>query len=667
MNYRREIDGLRAVAVLPVILFHAGFPQFRGGYVGVDVFFVISGYLITSILLEERDRGTFTILGFYERRARRILPALCFVLLCCLPFAWMWMLPNAMTEFAQSLSAVAAFASNIFFWRRSGYFAPTEAWRPLQHTWSLAVEGQFYLVFPLFIALGWKHGKRWMVATLTVIAVASLAVAQWGALRRSTAAFYLLPTRGWELLAGALVAFYLLPRVGRAQKSALPAESAAVAGLLLIAFAVMTFDATTPFPGVYAIVPAGGTALVILFGSSRTLAGRLLGSRWLVGVGLVSYSAYLWHQPLFVFARLRSLGQPSNALLVLLVCASLVLAYGTWQFVERPFRNTHWLGRRTVFSLAAAMSAAFLMLGLLGAATNGFPGRLPGTVQRVLQVRSAHAQLRDDGGCNLDGLDFRLRTCLRGDQSAVPAVALWGDSYASTFAYDLGKSFAARHMSFTQDTKNGCPAVLNVMKMPNENCEQYTDAVFRTLQDTRISTVILASFWQFYVEGHGFDNAEGGVDYMQVVSGLAGQAMPAGESSRQRGLLLAYRNVVLQLLARGKEVILVYPVPEVGWDVPEYLAKVMLFGGSARTDVTTSHERFRQRTRRTTEAFDSIGQHARLVRIRPESLLCDTFKIGRCAASLNGVPLYYDSDHLSNAGAQLVVDEIMQHVAQQVR
>ena len=199
MIYRREIDGLRALAVVPVILFHAGFQAFSGGFVGVDVFFVISGYLITSIILAELETGTFSVVNFYERRARRILPALFFVMLACLPFAWLWLLPDYLKSFSQSLVAVPVFASNILFWITSGYFEPAAELKPLLHTWSLAVEEQYYVFFPLFLMLTWRLGRRWILSILAVLLVVSLAAAEWGSHAEPVPTFFLLPTRGWEL------------------------------------------------------------------------------------------------------------------------------------------------------------------------------------------------------------------------------------------------------------------------------------------------------------------------------------------------------------------------------------------------------------------------------------------------------------------------------------
>jgi peptidoglycan/LPS O-acetylase OafA/YrhL len=251
--YRPEVDGLRALAVVPVILFHARFKAFSGGFVGVDVFFVISGYLISTILLKELERGQFSIARFYERRARRIVPALTVVTLSCVPFAWMWMLPDEFHRFGQSMIAVGAFVSNIFFWKTTDYFSPNAEQQPLLHTWSLAVEEQYYILFPLFLALCWRLGKRRLIVLVGGIALVSLAFSEWGWRHRALMNFYLLPPRAWELLAGVMVAFYRMSARGKAIAEQRPrwAAAASWAGAALILLAVFTFKLGTPCPSVY--------------------------------------------------------------------------------------------------------------------------------------------------------------------------------------------------------------------------------------------------------------------------------------------------------------------------------------------------------------------------------------------------------------------------------
>ena len=368
MQYRSDIDGLRAVAVVPVILFHAGFAGFEGGFVGVDVFFVISGYLITGILIGELATGTFSIARFYERRARRILPALFVVMAACLPFAWLWMLPSQMKEFGQSIVATLLFSSNVLFWRQDDYFSASAELQPLLHTWSLSVEEQFYLIFPILLLVLWRFGRRQALISLVILAVLSFLVSEWASHRLPTANFFLAPMRAWELLAGAICAMV------SARRPFGSSSVLSIAGLAMIIGAILVFDGDTPFPGVYALVPVTGAALILLFAGHDSLTARLLSRAPLVGLGLISYSAYLWHQPLFAFARIRSLTEPEPVLMAALSGFSIVLAYLTWRFVERPFRSGGAWGaasRRGVFVSAGAAGGLFWGLALALTAQNG--------------------------------------------------------------------------------------------------------------------------------------------------------------------------------------------------------------------------------------------------------------------------------------------------------
>jgi peptidoglycan/LPS O-acetylase OafA/YrhL len=371
MHYRREIDGLRTLAVLPVILFHAGFSFFSGGFTGVDIFFVISGFLITSIILEELSVGTFSVVNFYERRARRILPALFLMMAACLPFAWTWLQAGDSKEFSQSLIGVSSFSSNFLFWHLSGYFDTSAELKPLLHTWSLAVEEQYYVFFPLFLSLIWRWGRPVAFGSLCVLALLSLAAAQWGSVHMPSASFFLLPTRGWELLIGSLVAFHLTgPKSSTATPPMLNQWGSAT-GLALILYGILMFDRDTPFPGICALVPTLGTALIILFARPDTVVGSILGNNVLVRIGLLSYSAYLWHQPIFAFARHRASSILTEAQYLGLIVLTLNLAYISWRFVEAPFRQKARFDRKAIFQLSLLGIAFFTAVGTYGHLNDG--------------------------------------------------------------------------------------------------------------------------------------------------------------------------------------------------------------------------------------------------------------------------------------------------------
>ncbi len=529
MNYRREIDGLRALAVIPVILYHAGLQGFGGGYVGVDIFFVISGFLITSILIAEMQAGTFSLIGFYERRARRILPALFLVLLACLPFAWFWLQPLALQNFSESLVAVILFISNIFFWKHGGYFDIESELNPLLHTWSLAVEEQYYVVFPLFLMLAWRLGKKWMLGLLGLGALVSLALAYKGTLTFSTTAFYLLPGRGWELLIGAFAAFYLSSKNTASAKNNVSANQLlSAAGLLLIIYSIVFFNKDTPFPGPYTLVPTLGAVLIILFSSPQTIVGKLLSSKIFVGVGLISYSAYLWHQPLFSFAKHRSVGAPSQPLLITLSIAALVLAYFSWKYVETPFRDKRRVSRKQIFTFAALASLFFIAVGVIGSKKEGFPDRyhVPAELSDTFGVSKKANECFDKPGIHAreDWL------CNLGQQSTEkPSFMMFGDSHSRSMfdAFDVAASKTGQHGLFT-GTYNCTPLLgIHVLRrgQTENDCNALNARVYEYVKANNIPKVFLVSRWTYYTDG-GYD----GTDAVWI--GMSKSSQRSKETSR---------------------------------------------------------------------------------------------------------------------------------------
>ena len=481
MKYRAEIDGLRALAVVPVILFHAGFELFSGGFVGVDVFFVISGYLITTILIEDIENQRFSIVNFYERRARRILPALFFVMLVCIPFAWLWMIPSQMKDFSQSLVAVSLFASNILFWRESGYFDAAAEEKPLLHTWSLAVEEQYYVLFPIFLILAWRFGKNRVFWMIVVMAAISLLLSEWGWRNKATANFYLAPTRAWELFAGSIAAF-IVQKQGVKNNNPL-----ALTGLLAILFSIFFYDETTPFPSVYALVPVLGVVLLVLYADKETFAAKLLSTKGFVGIGLISYSAYLWHQPLYALTRVYTFGQVNFAIQAMLILLTLVLAYLTYKLIETPFRKQGRISSMRVRILSACGLLFFMLVGILGHLNNGF-------MQGYEKINAAN----DDWNHLGNLIETNIKGFYKSDSDTPLDILFFGDSHAEQFA-PLGSEFArlGRNVGFLSG--GGCAPVPNLLRDSHQHCFDLFDRLNEVLiAESQIGTIVISGCFNCY-------------------------------------------------------------------------------------------------------------------------------------------------------------------------
>jgi peptidoglycan/LPS O-acetylase OafA/YrhL len=627
IRYRPEIDGLRAIAVGVVLLFH-GHLGATGGYVGVDVFFVISGFLITSLIWNDLESGRFTFSGFWERRARRIVPALVVVTLVTLAAGWFLLLPAEMKSLGRATASQALFAANVHYWLDSGYFASASDEMPLLHTWSLALEEQYYLIVP-FVFWGLyklvRSERRGLIlAILAAGLAASLGLsAAWLAAHPSFT-FYLLPTRAWELLLGSIVVFLQPPRGRPGSRAA--REVMSVAGLAMIVVAAFAYSPRTPFPGFAAVPPCLGTALLIWSngrrdGAAPTLVGSLLSTRPIVFVGLISYSLYLWHWPMLAFANGLALEPVPLAWRIAIVGVSFPLAVLSWRFVETPFRTRQWgATRKSIFALAGLGLLAVLVSGAAVWASGGAPGRFPPAIREVTSDKDRFATFED---LSVQAARAGRLPTIGAKSDAAPAVLVWGDSHAIAALPAIDALLEERGLAGRVAIHSATAPVLdwyqlNAFGLGRRSLE-FGDAVLAYLREHRIRDVILVAYWSSY--GSDADGA------------ALGNAAVA---------------TIRRLVAAGCRPAVLLDVPIPGFDVPKalalpFLSEESIAAACKKPGAAGAEAKF---------AADLEAAGAQVLDPKPRFI--DPAR-GCYAVSRDGAVLYYDSHHVSRQGALRVL------------
>jgi len=651
LRYRAEVDGLRAIAVLSVIFFHTKLAGFSGGYVGVDVFFVISGFLISRILLSEIEGERFSVLRFYDRRIRRILPAFAAMAAVTAVAAVFLSLPLELERFGNSLAASALFASNLWFWNNANYFAAPAHTELLLHTWSLSVEEQFYILWPLLLWMLAGRLRRLYLPLCAIGVLVSLAVSEYAATRSPAAAFYLLPSRAWQLGLGALVASPSLLQV----RNRPGRELLAASGLFLILYSVFAYDAATPFPGIHAFVPSMGAAL-LLHSGERTAVGALLSGRAIVFIGLISYSLYLWHWPLLALSR-QYLGRELAALEVtgcLALCG--VLAAASFRFVEVPFRrrgadsnrSTQWMAVR----VATATLGVLLISGSLLSATKGLPVRGP---ESALAAESAVRESHDpDAYCAVyEHVDPGLTACR--SAAAPPTIALWGDSHAGHLATELAKRTRATGDSVLFLIQAGCPPGVGADRVYGQLldplCRAATSQALRRIRGyPGIRTVVLAGRWSIYAENTRLAGDEG------LSNHLTDDASSELTSSNSRRVLReSLGRALSELHGLDLDVLIIGQPPEFGLDTARCVARAR-WRQLPETTCFVTTARVRARFKAANAILDGlVAAHPGTRMFNPLSLFCDDTL---CRSVVDGKVLYTDDDHLSLAGAEYVMEHV---------
>lgn len=617
-TYQPHIDGLRAVAVLSVVASHASDSLLTGGYVGVDIFFVISGYLITGILLRDQAEGRASLTTFYARRIRRIFPALILVLATTWTMGQALLFTFELPSLGRQMAAGMAFLANVALWGEAGYFDAEAVMKPLLHLWSLGIEEQFYLAWPPLIWAAGRYGRAGVITALLLLASLALNIA----LIRSdpTGTFYLPHTRVWELLIGAALAIREQNETSLLGKlrSPLSADAMAAAGLLLITVAIVTFARHDPFPGWRALLPTAGTALVLAAGSASTLNRLILGNPAAVFIGLISYPLYLWHWPALFTARIVTPGNPGIAIRLAAIAAAIVLATATWHFIERPIRRT-----------ASARSVAVLLVlavatALLGVATwQGIvpSSRLEAASRRITEL----APIEERRNARCPGLvTFPTHACIVEPPGRVPSIALVGDSHSGHLLDGLAGALATTRAAVVNIGSNGCvplwtepathPDLLRCRKLMQP-------ALDFALGDPRIETVMLAAAWG---------------NRMQTLGA------PAFET--------ALRETLQRLSASGKRIVFIHDTPDLTFP-PRTCFNLLRLTPAVR-EVDCRIERSRAEAQQT--AYRRIAARVlagvpRVEVIDPFPDFCDA---RFCYGVRDGAILYSDANHLSTTGSR---------------
>lgn len=657
--YRPDIDGLRALAVIPVILFHANILGFGGGYVGVDIFFVISGFLITAIIYREIKEDRFSMITFWERRARRIIPAMFVVVMATLVASYFIVLfPIDFIDIGQSTFAQAIFLANIFFMRKNNYFADPNESLPLLHTWSLAVEEQFYIGFPILMIIIWRFWRRALVPILVIIGVASLAYAHylttvspgtgfstpfynvWQGALNSTAAFYFLPARAFELIIGAVLAVTAYGIRNRPL-----AEVLAIAGLFAISIAITTFTKETPFPGITALLPTIGTAAIIAANTHHTtFVGRVLSFPLFIWIGLISYSLYLWHWPVLEFGR-RYFSQvelgtmETNGLIVL----SFVLAYLSYRFVETPFRTKALLPRRNHMLLGGGMALIIMAgTGWHIATSNGYPERAPAVAQAIAVASVDFSSRRNE--CFVNSFSTSDEPCYIGTENKDQIdVVFWGDSHGASLLPMLEEQTQKYQLSGATFFVPGCMPVSGVISEPHiKKCEDVKVLVRDFVREHNVQNVVLISRWasvaKIRPQPEQLDDLPDNLD-----------------REEQKGYLFetALSIMAEELAADGTNLTIVKQVPQ----HRGYNARIIFYEAVKDphnfTIEGTAYAEHIASNRHVNDRIDAVASaHKNVSVIDPAEALCR--KNDTCTLLDGQTLLYENADHINKTGSFLV-------------
>ena len=653
MNYRQEIDGLRAIAVMGVILYHVGLKFISAGYAGVDVFFVISGFLIGGIIYRERRQGTFLYRNFYARRARRILPALFTVILFSMLAGWLTMMPDTLRYFGGAAFSTLLFISNIWFFEVIDYFNPVALKDPLIHTWSLAVEEQFYFFVPLLFGLLWRFGTKVLFWVFATMAALSLTTAFLTNTDSPMAAFYLIHTRAWELLIGVLAAL-VFPRLTTSPRTS---GWLANLGLLLILGGLGLIPAHVPWPGGWTIIPVTGTALVLLFGQAPSLAHSVLTLRPLTIIGLISYSAYLWHQPVISFLDLSGYPLSGWVQISATVAGILAASWLSWRYIERPFRSGSHFSKGFARSSLIVAGLGIAVFSIGGHVTKGYPDRMPPEVHKLLAyAKSQPPTYKRCIAVRKSVADMEMsKRCIHG-ANTTPSVAVWGDSHAALLSQPLGTALAEHGIALQELTLSACqpiPNLLNYGQTRAAKCQAYNTEVMDYLLATpTLKTIILHATWGSYISNEDSISWVGDrvVDGFYSYPSHTSPEMP--DDLRKAAISAELGQAITALRKAGKTVILVQGIPSPGFRPTKYFGRKLWYGEVLEPNIGFPEALSDQSPMNVDALLSEAASTSGALVFDPQNLFCQD---GICYVIKNAEPLYFDGGHLSLQGLALLV------------
>ena len=668
LTYRPEIDGLRAIAVGAVILYHAkitilGYQPFKGGFIGVDIFFVISGYLITSIILKELvTTGSFSFKHFYERRVRRILPALLFVMLVSLPFAWMYLLPDSFVDFSKSILYSLGFSSNFYFhYSGQQYGADSGLLKPFLHTWSLSVEEQYYILFPIVLLFTFKYFRKYLVHILILGFIISLGLAEWTSRNYSSISFYFIHTRMWELLAGSILAYFEIT-LGHRSKNKILNLILPTLGLLLIGHSILFFNDEMFHPSFYTLSPIIGVCLIIWHSNKKELITKILSTKLFVGIGLISYSLYLWHYPIFGFFRVNDFTNNFQNQ-IFTVLAILIFSILSYFFVEKFFRGKNTKFFTVIFNVCLIYVSVILFL-IFSIKHNGLPNRFDTLVVKLeKQIQNVN--------------NFKHYKLFKNNKLD-KTIILVGDSIVSPLAPGLLEISKKTNYNFISLYLPGCPFYDGINKVNNNKKLDEKNIVnkcniniqnkrFKIISSLKNAIVVIGGRYQLFVENITFNNEEGGIEngFQRKANDLwIGKDKYLIENDKKKIFEKTMNRTIRKLNELGHNVILIYPIPEVGWNLPKVYINQIRNGKDFKNDnelISTSLEVFNKRNYSTIKILDSIS-YPNLYKIYPHKIFCGYIVKERCAVMNRENLFYMDSHHPVGNGSKIINDLIMKEI-----